>query len=246
LWEQGGVELILMDVQMPGMSGLEATQKIRELETRRRYNRTPIVAVTANAMSGDREQCLAAGMDGYTPKPVSPQALMAEMDRVLKRPAGRSPAAALPVTAAPAPAPAPAAPAAPVRATAQPEAIDVDKLRRRLDGDEATLKQLAIAMRSDLAQRQAEMQRALATRDTAAAVAHAHGLKGSLGSMTAERGARLAKGLELAARSGDWQLFERALPLLQAEARQIDQSLAKLLADVGDDLFDHPASNTQH
>jgi hypothetical protein len=64
--------------------------------------------------------------------------------------------------------------------------------------------------------------------------------------MTAERGARLAKGLELAARSGDWQLFERALPLLQAEARQIDQSLAKLLADAGDDLFDHPASNTQH
>jgi CheY-like chemotaxis protein len=246
LWEQGGVELILMDVQMPGMSGLEATQKIRELETRRRYNRTPIVAVTANAMSGDREQCLAAGMDGYTPKPVSPQALMAEMDRVLKRPAGRSPAAALPVTAAPAPAPAPAAPAAPVRATAQPEAIDVDKLRRRLDGDEATLKQLAIAMRSDLAQRQAEMQRALATRDTAAAVAHAHGLKGSLGSMTADRGARLAKGLELAARSGDWQLFERALPLLQAEARQIDQSLAKLLADAGDDLFDRPASNSQH
>jgi CheY-like chemotaxis protein len=172
LWDQGGVELILMDVQMPGMSGLEATQKIRELETRRRYNRTPIVAVTANAMSGDREQCLAAGMDGYTPKPVSPQALMAEMDRVLKRPAGRSPAAALPVTAAPAPAP--AAPEAAVRATAQPEAIDVDKLRRRLDGDEATLKQLAIAMRSDLAQRQAEMQRALATRDTAAAVAHAH------------------------------------------------------------------------
>jgi CheY-like chemotaxis protein len=235
-----------MDVQMPGMSGLEATQKIRELETRRRYNRTPIVAVTANAMSGDREQCLAAGMDGYTPKPVSPQALMAEMDRVLKRPAGRSPATALPVAAAPAPAPAPAAPAAPVRATAQPEAIDVDKLRRRLDGDEATLKQLAIAMRSDLAQRQAEMQRALATRDTAAAVAHAHGLKGSLGSMTAERGARLAKGLELAARSGDWQLFERALPLLQAEARQIDQSLAKLLADAGDDLFDRPASNSQH
>ena len=244
LWDQGGVELILMDVQMPGMSGLEATQKIRELETRRRYNRTPIVAVTANAMSGDREQCLAAGMDGYTPKPVSPQALMAEMDRVLKRPTGRSPAPTAPVTAAPAPAP--AAPEAAVRATARPEAIDVDKLRRRLDGDEATLKQLAIAMRSDLAQRQAEMQRALTTRDTAAAVAHAHGLKGSLGSMTAERGARLAKGLELAARSGDWQLFERALPLLQAEARQIDQSLAKLLADAGDDLFDHPASNTQH
>jgi len=141
----------------------------------------------------------------------------------------------------------PSAPAAaPVRATASPEAIDLAKLRRRLDGDKATLKQLAIAMRSDLAQRQTDMQRALATRDTAAAVAHAHSLKGSLGSMTAERGARLAKGLELAARSGDWPLFERALPLMQAEARQIDKALAKLLVNAGDDLIGRGASNSQH
>ena len=61
-------------------------------------------------------------------------------------------------------------------------------------------------------------------------MAHAHGLKGSLGSMTAERGARLAKGLELAARSRDWPLFGRALPLMQAEAKQIDGALAALLS----------------
>mgnify|MGYP006207538667 FL=1 len=61
-------------------------------------------------------------------------------------------------------------------------------------------------------------------------LAHAHGLKGSLGSMTAERGARLSKGLELAARSRDWPLFGRALPLMQAEAKQIDGALATLLS----------------
>ena len=92
-------------------------------------------------------------------------------------------------------------------------------------------------MRGDLMSRLADMQRALDARDTAAAVAHAHGLKGSLGSMTAERGARLAKGLELAARADDWSLFGRALPLMRAEARQIDRILARILDAGGSDLF---------
>ena len=55
--------------------------------------------------------------------------------------------------------------------------------------------------------------------------------------MTAERGARLAKGLELAARAGDWSLFGRALPLMRTEARQIDRILARLLHAGGSDLF---------
>lgn len=229
-WEQGGVDMVLMDVQMPGMSGLQATQMIREAESKRRLKRTPIVAVTANAMPGDRQACLLAGMDGYTPKPVSPQALMQEMDRVLAALASGQ----LPVVPAP-DAPPPAAAA--TRRVASPEALDVDKLRRRLDGDEDTLRQLALAMRSDLMSRLADMQRALDIKDTAAAVAHAHGLKGSLGSMTAERGARLAKGLELAARADDWSLFGRALPLMRAEARQIDRILARILHAGGSDLF---------
>ena len=238
-WEQGGIDLVLMDVQMPGMSGLQATQEIREIETRRKLPRTPIVAVTANAMPGDREACLAAGMDGYTAKPVSPLALIKEMDRVLQHedaPQTPEPEIIEPPTPLSTALPETAVSAA--RSSAHLEALDVEKLLRRLDGDEETLGQLAQAMRADLASRQIDLQKALTARDTAAAVAHAHGLKGSLGSMTAERGARLAKGLELAARAGDWHLFARALPLLQAEARQIDLALSELLQARGRDLFD--------
>lgn len=220
-WGAGGVDLVLMDVQMPGTNGLEATRLIRDQEIRRGLPHTPIVAVTANAMNGDREACLAAGMDGYTAKPVSPQALMQAMDNALLRASGQ-PARPTAVDTAPT--------AAPQHTPATAGALDVDKLRRRLDGDEDTLRQLAMAMRTDLAERLRQLARALQTQDADHAVAHAHGLKGSLGSMTAERGARLAKGLELAALSRDWSLFERALPLMQAEAQTLDAALTALLS----------------
>ncbi|MCB2016963.1 MAG: response regulator [Hydrogenophaga sp.] len=219
-WSEGGVDLVLMDVQMPGTNGLEATRLIRDQEIRQGRPHTPIVAVTANAMNGDREACLAAGMDGYTPKPVSPMALMRAMDDALLRARGLP--SRLLETHEPAPAPSPHTPAI-------ADALDVEKLRRRLDGDEETLRQLAQAMRTDLSERMMLLSVALKRRDADHAVAHAHGLKGSLGSMTAERAARLAKGLELAARSKDWQLFERALPLMQDEARTLDTALAALL-----------------
>jgi signal transduction histidine kinase/DNA-binding response OmpR family regulator len=219
LWNQGGVDLVLMDVQMPGTNGLQATRMIREQEILQSKRHTPIVAVTANAMKGDREACLAAGADGYTPKPVSPQALIRAMDEVLQRTSGHPMVSTLPSDEEPE-----------HKAPAAAGALDLDKLRRRLYGDEATLRQLAQAMRSDLDHRLQKLQQALRSRDPELAIAHAHGLKGSLGSMTAERGARLAKGLELAALSRDWSLFGRALPLMQSEAQQIDQALAALLS----------------
>lgn len=225
-WEKGQVDLVMMDVQMPGTSGLEATRRIRELEIRLGRPHTPIIAVTANAMNGDREACLLAGMDGYIPKPVSPQELIQAIDDALLKVAGRPTARRAPNLAVPS--------EAPTRSTATVGPVNLDKLRRRLDGDEATLRQLAQVMRGDLQARLHELQQALQARDADMAIAHAHGLKGSLGSMTAERGARLAKGLELAARSRDWHLFERALPLMQAEADKIDAALSVVVSPLPD------------
>jgi signal transduction histidine kinase/DNA-binding response OmpR family regulator len=76
--------LVLMDCQMPVMDGFEATRRIREAESERGSGRRlPIVAMTANAMEGDRERCLAAGMDDYLPKPVRSDALAAMLRRYL-------------------------------------------------------------------------------------------------------------------------------------------------------------------
>jgi len=73
-------DLIFMDVHMPGIDGLEATARIRERE-RESGSHVPIVAMTADAMTGDRERCLRAGMDGYLAKPVRPQELAEALQR---------------------------------------------------------------------------------------------------------------------------------------------------------------------
>jgi len=70
---------VLMDVHMPGMDGLESTRRIRAAETETGARRTPIIALTANAFSEDREACLAAGMDGFLTKPLNIERLAAAL-----------------------------------------------------------------------------------------------------------------------------------------------------------------------
>jgi CheY-like chemotaxis protein len=82
--EKGTFDLILMDVQMPEMDGLEATAAIRRREQGTGVH-LPILAMTAHAMKGDEEQCLAAGMDGYITKPVRSEELFGMIDRYVPR-----------------------------------------------------------------------------------------------------------------------------------------------------------------
>jgi CheY-like chemotaxis protein len=83
-------DLILMDLQMPEMGGIEATGEIRKMEAKTGAH-TPIIALTAHAMQGDRERCERASMDGYVSKPIRREQLFAEIERVVK--GGTAPAA---------------------------------------------------------------------------------------------------------------------------------------------------------
>jgi CheY-like chemotaxis protein len=76
-------DIILMDIQMPIMNGIVATKKIREIEASSNTH-TPIIAITANALLGDKEECLAAGMDDYISKPFQIEVLIQKMKNLLK------------------------------------------------------------------------------------------------------------------------------------------------------------------
>ena len=81
LFDAGPFDLVLMDIQMPVMSGFEATASFREQE-RKSGSHTPVLALTAHAMKGDRERCLEAGMDDYIAKPIQAAQLLERIDKL--------------------------------------------------------------------------------------------------------------------------------------------------------------------
>jgi len=76
-------DIILMDVQMPIMDGYTATEEIRKIEIDRSSLKTPIIAITANSLSGDRERCLKVGMDDYLSKPINIMTLMTKLQKLI-------------------------------------------------------------------------------------------------------------------------------------------------------------------
>ena len=146
--ERKHYDVVFMDVQMPEMNGLEATRRIREREKALSVNpgataRLIIIAMTANAMTGDREKCLAAGMDDYLSKPVRPEAVQAALERwgpLVDRSLSRSGTTGLRRDAGGKPAGSGSAAAAPNRQVEPP--VDVERLLEMAGGDEAGLREL--------------------------------------------------------------------------------------------------------
>ena len=205
---QGGFDLILMDVQMPMMSGLEATAAIRAQESAVPGRHVPIMAMTAHAMASDREMCLQSGMDGYVSKPIRLEELLAAIDVV-------SGASARP---------APRLPKKPSAATSA--------LLANFGGDPALLSDVIEMVLADSPATQQEIHRAVTARDAAAVASAAHALKGTVGLFSRAGAYEAAAALERAARHGEMGQFDATTARLAEDMTTLRRDLKKLLREL--------------
>ncbi len=214
--------LVLMDVQMPEMDGFEATRRIRAEEGEASH--TPIIAMTAHAMKGDRERCLEAGMDDYVTKPLEPKEIFAKIEQWLSV---TQPAADEQVLeAAPVAPPTPSALAAPVASVAPPVAppapalIDLEKALPRFGDDRDFFLEMLDEFVQTLPERCQALRQALGAASAEEVSRQAHSLKGAASNFNAEPLTTLARMLEQNARGGD----------ISQAAGQVDQVEAQIAA----------------
>jgi CheY-like chemotaxis protein/HPt (histidine-containing phosphotransfer) domain-containing protein len=211
----GDFDVALLDVHMPELNGFEATAAIRafEKETGRHL---PIAAVTARALKGDREACLAAGMDGYLAKPIRSADLLDVIDRL----AGATEA---PAVAAPVPPPAASTPARPPAGSFDPEDV-----LARVEGNRDLLAELVAIFRDERPRLFANLRHSVEIGDARGVQEAAHAIKGTVGNFGARAASEAARALEVMGRDGVLTEAGAGVARLEREVDQLDRDLVRM------------------
>jgi Amt family ammonium transporter len=215
-------DLVLMDCQMPEMDGFTATRTIRELEAQNRvihYNvsRLPIVALTANAIKGDRELCLAAGMDEYLSKPIEPSQLVEIINRLLPPESAELPQTGACHNATPSVAASGAGTAA-LPSSADDAPINLATALQRCLGRQDFLERILQTFKKKVAKDLEALQAHVKAGAMDQVALLAHGLKGAAANVSAERLRLAAYELEQIGKAGESVKAEAGLGRLQTEA----------------------------
>jgi two-component system sensor histidine kinase/response regulator len=208
--ERREFDLVLMDVQMPEVDGLEATALIRQRE-RGTGRHVPIVAMTACAMKGDRERCLDYGMDDYISKPLKPQELL---DTITTLFANR-----------------PATPV-PVEPQEEPDAplFDTTELLNRVGGDRELLQMLVDLFNDSVPAQLGELRLAIAARNHALVHRLAHTVKGAVGNFASPPAIEAAQRLEIMGKEGDLQHADEVFVELEDIVERLKRALREFTA----------------
>jgi PAS domain S-box-containing protein len=207
-----GFDLIVMDVQMPEMDGLEATAAIRAAEAGTGKH-VPIVAMTAHAMKGDRERCLNSGMDAYLSKPIRIDELKQAISEIERMPE-----------------------AAKHRTDEQHEFQAIGSLALLLDGvmgDRALLAEMADLWLADSGKQLLQIKTGFEKSDATMIARAAHALKGSVGTFQAATAQDVAKELETFAKDGDIDGARKSYAALSHQIELVRQDLRRLSQDLG-------------
>jgi len=210
-------DLILMDIQMPVMDGLEATRMIRAQEEHARGH-TPVIAMTAHAMKGDREKCLAAGMDDYLSKPFNTNDLCAMLEKYACGPESAESGSA------------------PSQESEHPVAagdgFDLPKALEMAGGDQKLLKELADLLLKSLPEHLAQIREAMSKNDAPSVERSAHSLKGAVANFGAKRAVAAAYRLEQIAREGLLAEASEAFLELQRESEHLESAIQQALSEL--------------
>ncbi|HQP98573.1 MAG TPA: response regulator [bacterium] len=220
LLEKERFDLVFMDVQMPIMDGFEATAKIREREKETGIH-VPIIAMTANAMKGDEEKCLSAGMDGYTAKPIRPQRLQEAMAAVLQTANGELSPSVRPVEAPI------SIPAESTATTGDAEILNKNTLLEWYGDNKEVLNELVRMYISDTPRLLADVRQAIDSNDSRALDDNAHRLKGAVGAYEAKRAFEAAFALERMGKDGRWDGVEEAWRKLEEEIHLLNVAIGE-------------------
>ena len=194
-------DVVLMDVQMPEMSGIEATIHIRRKEQTQQSGHVPIIAMTAHAMKGDRERCLEAGMDDYLAKPIQADDLFRVLEAITPS-TGREP---------------PPAVQAAVTSPSSPGPVNWAEALKRVGGDAGLLSELLTVFLAELPHWRTGLRQASAERDCEKLRQLAHTIKGAMGQFGVQSAYAAALHLEMRGKEKDISGGQAALQALDRE-----------------------------
>ena len=225
--ERVAYDLVFMDCQMPVMDGYTATRCIRDGNSKVRDHAIPIIAMTANAMRGDREVCLAAGMDDYIAKPVDLTELRKQLERWLPSRCHRG-AAETPVA---------------TRGAETPASTTIDEsgasdtpvfsraaMSERLMGDEALMRAVAEAFLGDMPEQIGRLKASVAADDVQQATDQAHKIKGAAANVGGMALSAVAKDMERAGKAGDLAAMVRGSVGLENQFAQLKAAMDEALS----------------
>jgi signal transduction histidine kinase/FixJ family two-component response regulator/HPt (histidine-containing phosphotransfer) domain-containing protein len=215
-WSQGGFAAVVTDCNMPEMTGYELARHIREREARDGHGHIPIIACTANALGGEAENCLAAGMDDYLAKPIDLKKLRQKLEQWLQIAAGE-----------------PAAPPAAAANIGAPAVVDPAALAEFSGGDAAVERDILSRFRLCNAEDGHLLMSAIEIRDIGKVVHASHRIKGASNTIGAMRLAAVSERLEQASRADDWPGVESNMEDFRREFDLLDERIGAIEASGG-------------